>query len=367
LTTQIFTTDINEILEQVAGIDPIKYAKTRNFIDGAVTKLSPYISRGVISTKYILESVLKRGYKLYEIEKFVQELAWRDYYQQVWIAKGNLINEDLKHPQPDVTNYEMSKNIVTAHTGIEGIDDGIKDLIETGYMHNHIRMYTASIACNVAKSHWKVPAQWMYYYLLDADWASNALSWQWTAACFSTKKYYVNQENINKYCYTNQLHTFLDIDYSEFSQLHIPKVLIETTPFNLKTKLPNKSKINIDNTKPTLIYNFYNLDPFWKENIEANRVLLLDPSFFETYPTCNHTIEFIINLSKNIKNSQVYVGTFLELVAEHQLKDIHYKEHPTNKSYTGTSEERDFMTPSVTGFFNSFFSYWKKCSRLLSS
>jgi deoxyribodipyrimidine photo-lyase len=64
-------------------IDPILYGKTRNFIDGAVTYLSPYVSRGVISTKFVLENILNRGYHPNGIEKFVQELAWRDYWQQV--------------------------------------------------------------------------------------------------------------------------------------------------------------------------------------------------------------------------------------------------------------------------------------------
>jgi deoxyribodipyrimidine photo-lyase len=63
-------------------------------------------------------------------------------------------------------------------------------------------MYIASLACNVAQSQWRIPAKWMYYHLLDADWASNALSWQWVAGTNSNKKYFANQNNINKYCFT---------------------------------------------------------------------------------------------------------------------------------------------------------------------
>ena len=82
----MFETDFNKILQQVDAIDPIEYGKTRNYIDGAVTKLSPYISRGVISTKYIARKVLGKGYKPYQIESFLKELAWRDYFQQVWLC-----------------------------------------------------------------------------------------------------------------------------------------------------------------------------------------------------------------------------------------------------------------------------------------
>ena len=97
------------------AIDPVKYGSTRNYINGAVTHLSPYISRGVISTKFILTEVLKKGYKPAQIEKFIQELAWRDYWQQLWIAKGAAINKDLKHPQSPVSNSSISKSIVDAH------------------------------------------------------------------------------------------------------------------------------------------------------------------------------------------------------------------------------------------------------------
>jgi deoxyribodipyrimidine photo-lyase len=174
-----FPTDINFILDRIEHIKPARYAKDRNYIDGSVSYLSPYISRGVISTKFVLGRLLERGYFAYEIEKFIQELAWRDYWQLIWLHKFDEINSDLKHPQSQVENYGISQAIISAQTGIEGVDIGISQLYETGYMHNHVRMYVASIACNIARSHWFVPAQWMYYHLLDADWASNALSWQW--------------------------------------------------------------------------------------------------------------------------------------------------------------------------------------------
>ena len=66
------------------NIEPLNYAKSRNFVDGAVTYLSPYISRGVISVKQVMDTVMTKGYKNYQIEKFIQELAWREYWQRVW-------------------------------------------------------------------------------------------------------------------------------------------------------------------------------------------------------------------------------------------------------------------------------------------
>ena len=221
----LFPLTYAEILQRIRAIDPVKYSSTRNYINGAITHLSPYISRGIISTKFILSEVLNKGYKPAQIEKFIQELAWRDYWQQVWIAKGAAINEDLKHLQTPVSNHSVSKAIVDATTGVEALDTAIETLYKTGYMHNHLRMYIAAVCCNMGYSHWKVPAQWMYYHLLDADWASNALSWQWVAGSNANKKYVANQDNINKYCFTTQKNTFLDVPYEAFTSMQIPCLL----------------------------------------------------------------------------------------------------------------------------------------------
>ncbi|MCL5246813.1 deoxyribodipyrimidine photolyase [Cellulophaga sp. 20_2_10] len=358
-----FPTTIDEIYKRVSQIDPIKYASTRNYVNGAVTYLSPYISRGVISTKYIVDQVLARGYKPEAIEKFIQELAWRDYWQQVWINKGEEINSDLKHQQSPVSNKQMPKSIVDANTGISAIDTAIKKLEETGYMHNHLRMYVASVSCNIAKSHWLKPAQWMYYYLLDADWASNALSWQWVAGSNSNKKYYANQENINRYCFTTQSNTFLDVPYSAFESLEIPDVVKETKDVILITPLPSQAKINLEKGIPICIYNFYNLDPIWRKEEVVNRVLLLEPSHFAKYPVSKKSIDFMLKLAEdNISNVQVYIGEFSDLVSEYQLKKIYFKEHPTTTHYQGEQDARDWMF-TVTGYYPSFFAFWKKCKK----
>ena len=174
------------ILDKVQQVNPVQYARTRNFIDGAVTHLSPYISRGVISVKFLQEAVLSKGYKSYEIQKFLQELAWREYYQRIWQAKDDLIWQDLKQPQPDVRHHQMIAALENCATGITAIDEKIKKLYETGDLHNHVRMYVAAIACNIAKAHWLQPSKWLYYHLVDGDIASNNCSWQWVAGAFAS-------------------------------------------------------------------------------------------------------------------------------------------------------------------------------------
>lgn len=362
---QPFPTGYKEIQQRVSRIKPVKYGKTRNYINGAVTYLSPYISRGVISTKQLLHQVLDQGYPPQQIEKFIQELAWRDYWQQIWIAKGDAINTELKNKQTQVSHFQIPTAILEAKTGVQAIDTAITGLYENGYVHNHARMYIAAICCNVAQGYWKLPAQWMYYHLLDADWASNTLSWQWVAGANSHKKYYANQENINTYCFTHQRNTFLDVPYTSFKSLPIPTTLKATSSVSLEAKLPTAKPIELDKNIPTCIYNIYNLDPLWKKDVDVNRVLLLEPSHFKHYPVSEKTIDFVLALAENIKNIQLFVGEFDDL-AKMVTGMLHYKEHPFTKHYRGIEDARDWMF-TIQGYYPSFFAFWKKCKKELTA
>lgn len=358
-----FTADYSLLPERIDQIDPVKYGETRNYVDGSVTYLSPYISRGVISTKQVLEHVLKKGYVISEIGSFIKELCWRDYFQRV--AQHKDLNQDIKQVQQPVANQAIPEAIVRATTGISGIDKAIQDLYKTGYMHNHCRMYTASVVCNSAKSHWLLPAKWMYYHLLDGDWASNACSWQWVAGANSAKKYLANQENINKYTHTNQFGTFLDYAYESLAEMEIPQVLISTQTLKLETILPINKPLEIDKSLPTVIYNYYNLDPIWLSKEKANRILLLEPAFFEAYPISEKCMDFMLSLANNIPGIQVFTGSFDTLVQHYPLTTIHYKEHPFNSHYRGMEAPRDWISEELTGYYPSFFAYWKEIEKQL--
>ena len=257
----------------------------------------------------------------------------------------------------------MVAAIESADTGIDAIDDNIELLYSTGYMHNHVRMYLSSIACNVAKAHWLQPSQWLYYHLLDGDLASNSLSWQWVAGTFSSKKYYCNQENINRYTKSNQQHTFLDRSYEEITNMRIPEVLIDKSNFYAQTVLPKKIAPILKEGLPVIIYNSYNIDPLWHSGEQANRILLLEPAHFKAHPVSGKVLEFITDLSKNIADIQIFAGNFEELKNLACDRDIIFKSHPTTVHYEGIAENYDEMFPQVTGYFSSFSSYWKNCSK----
>jgi len=358
-----FETDYYSILGRMQRIDPIGYGENRNYIDGAVTYLSHYISRGVISTKQVLESTLKRGFRINEIEPFVKELCWRDYFQRV--AQHKDLSNDIRQPQQSVLNREIPKAILDVKSEIDAIDLAIVQLYSKGYVHNHCRMYIASVVCNISKSHWLAPSKWMYYHLLDGDWASNIFSWQWLAAASSIKKYYANQVNINKYAFTNQQNTFLDSSYDALAELQVPDHLRKTETFQPEIQLTSSSSLFIDPYLPTFIYNYYNLDAQWHCEELGNRILLLEPEIFTFYSVSANCISFMLKLSQNILGIQVYVGSFKSLYQLINTENIYFKEHPLNIGHEGIAESREWIAEEVNAYYSSFFGYWKQVKKYL--
>lgn len=360
-----FPTKYDEILARIDLIDPMKYGATRNYLDGAVTYLSPYISRGVISTKKVLDAVLAKGYVHDEMESFVKELAWRDYFQRLGQVRNLAL--DIKFPQADVVHYQMPSSVANAQTGIQALDRAIEELYAHGYMHNHLRMYTAAVVTNIGKAHWFLPSKWMYYHLFDGDFASNRCSWQWVCGANSNKKYVANQENINRFAGTQQHSTFLDRPYESLPPKTVPSELLETMDLSLETPLPKARDIQVNSELPTFVYNYYNLDPMWHQGEVGNRILLLEPAFFQEHPVSANVLNFALELSKNIENLQLFVGSFSELKEKYSLKELYYKEHPLNQGYSGIEEARDWISTEITGYFPSFFAYWKSLNKELLS
>lgn len=360
-----FPTRYETIIDKIDQLDPIEYGKSRNYLHGQVTRLSPYISRGVISVKQVLDQVLSRGYDPRVISSFIKELAWREYFQRTWQLLGDDLFEDIRVNRKAITRKQIPVALINASTGIEAIDKSIKELTETGYMHNHLRMYLASITCNIGHSHWPEAARWMYYHLLDGDLASNTCSWQWVSGHFSAKPYYCNQENINRYTGTSQTGSFLDTTYEALPGLAMPETLKQGIVPVLETKLPETGLPEMDPSLPLLIYNSYNLDPRWRKDMDANRVLLLEPSHFRQFPVSEKVIRFVTDLSRNIPGIQVFTGELHQLPLLQQMPAIYAKEHPAFNYYPGIKDQRDWIFPDSGRFHPSFFQFWRKHEKQL--
>ncbi len=188
------------VLEKV---QPESYERSRNFLDGAVTRLSAYLRHGVLTLAEVRDDALARETVPEHARKLINEFAWRDYWQRLYMQIGEGIWEDR---EPYKTGYrasdyatELPGEIPDDTTTLKCMDSFSQQLIETGYLHNHARMWFAAYIVHWRRVRWQAGARWFLQHLIDGDPASNNLSWQWVASTFASKPYIFNRENLERY------------------------------------------------------------------------------------------------------------------------------------------------------------------------
>jgi len=190
-------------LAGLSVIDPVAYARSRNHVGGAVSKLSPWIRHGVLSLAEVRDAALARVPEPAAAEKFISELAWRDYWRQVHAAVGVGIFASIEapaaRPRRERLLDRVPDDVLEARTGMACIDAFVRRLHDTGWLHNHERMWLASWLVHVRGVRWQAGAEWFLTHLLDGDPASNHLSWQWVAGTFAAKPYLFNRENLERF------------------------------------------------------------------------------------------------------------------------------------------------------------------------
>jgi deoxyribodipyrimidine photo-lyase len=349
-----------EILEYIDTINPVTYAKTRNHLGGAVSRLSPYITRGVISLPAVRDRILQK-YSPASAEKFIQELAWREYFQKVFTAKQQEIFSDLRFSRDDWHHTGVTTAISTATTGIAVIDSTLKELMETGYMHNHARMWTAMLACNVGKAHWYNMSRFLYYHLIDGDLASNTLSWQWVAGTSVQKQYVANQSLINNCSDVRQQGTYLDMPIEQIGAGEVPLALLTHSPFSFKTEYPATDVITDVSGKTVLLYHPWSIDPLWRNNEVGERIFIIEPRLFDQFPVSPLVLEHMLALLKtHIPSAQIFVGS-AETIPGIENATVYSKEHPTTEHVPGHKDPVAELFPQVTGYHQSFFKFWQAC------
>ena len=183
----------------VAAVRPAEYARRRNHVDGPVTRLSPYITHGIVRLPDLVRELAER-YRRSTLDKLLFEFAWREFFHHVWRHEGEGILGDLGAPISGAAYADrLPDDVIEGRTGVPVIDASVRELYATGYLHNHQRMWLASYVVHLRKVHWRPAADWMYGHLLDGDLASNHLSWQWVAGTFSRKPYLFNADNVARY------------------------------------------------------------------------------------------------------------------------------------------------------------------------
>src|SRR6056297_3730560 len=202
----------DEGLRRLAAFVPLAgrdYAACRNYdLPGHphVSVLSPYLRHRLLTEEEVLAAVLGR-FSLSTAEKFVQEVFWRTYWKGwlemrpgVWSDYRRGVHRGLDRIATEGGLRRTWEAACSGETGIDAFDHWARELVETGYLHNHARMWFASIWVFTLELPWELGADFFLRHLLDGDPASNTLSWRWVAGLQTRgKTYLARTDNIAKY------------------------------------------------------------------------------------------------------------------------------------------------------------------------
>ena len=276
----------------------INYSKLRNFkfdIDDKTTtsNLSPYITHGILSENEVIRESLKKHSYLTS-EKFIQEVLWRIYWRgwlelrpQVW--KNYLKN--LKKLKDEFKDNRKYIQVTEGNSNIECFNDWVKELKESNYLHNHARMWFASIWIFTFNLPWELGAAFFMKYLYDGDTASNTLSWRWVAGIQTKGKHYLAKEwNIRKF--TNEKYKKIAINENA---LPIKE--------NIEYSIINKELKNqkIEESKKLLIFE----NNLFFENSEYNDKIFEKIIIVKNDNRKNSLCKKVINFKNDLINDQL--------------------------------------------------------------
>ncbi len=196
-----------ENLSRFVDQNLFEYSKLRNFDYGPdnrsnISCLSPYITHGVISELEVIKKSLSK-FSFSKNEKFIQEVLWRTYWKGWLELRPNVWTDylnELKKIREEFKDNQNYRNVIEGNTNIECFNEWIKELKETNYLHNHARMWFASIWIFTLDLPWQLGAEFFMKHLYDGDAASNTLGWRWVAGIQTQGKNYLASEwNIKKF------------------------------------------------------------------------------------------------------------------------------------------------------------------------
>jgi deoxyribodipyrimidine photo-lyase len=241
-------------LNQFVARAGISYSKSRNFDFGPerrgnVSMLSPYIRHRTILESEVLQATLQQ-HSIAAADKFVQEVFWRAYFKgwlehhpSVWAEYQRWVSQSLSDIENDASAWQRYESAVNGATGIDCFDAWAKELVKYGYLHNHARMWFASIWVFTLKLPWQLGADFFYRHLVDGDPASNTLSWRWVCGLHTKgKTYLARASNIakftdNRFCPDGQLATHASTLTESVAHpvepLRTPQTLEGDEPFGL--------------------------------------------------------------------------------------------------------------------------------------
>ena len=253
-----------------------EYSKLRNFDFGPdnrsnISCLSPYITHGVINELEVINKSLKK-FSFAKNEKFIQEVLWRVYWKGWLELRPNVWSDyliELNNLRDEFKNNQNYLDAIEGKTKLECFNQWVNELKENNYLHNHTRMWFASIWIFTLELPWQLGAEFFMKHLYDGDPASNTLGWRWVAGVQTHGKHYLASEwNIKKF--TNN--RFQNIKLNEnatpkFSKKSYP---IIKQDFNNPQNLEKKNLLIFENNLSFEITDF-KVNKFKKIYIISNK------------------------------------------------------------------------------------------------
>ncbi len=293
---------LNKFIDQ----NLFEYSKLRNFDFGPsnrsnISCLSPYITHGIISELEVIRKSLSK-FSFSKNEKFIQEVLWRTYWKGWLELRPNVWTDylnELKKIQKEFKDNISYKNAIEGKTNIECFNSWVNELKENNYLHNHARMWFASIWIFTLELPWQLGAEFFLKHLYDGDAASNTLGWRWVAGIQTQGKNYLASEwNIKKF--TN----------NRFSNIK----LNENVPPKINSKTYPTLKLEFDNPK----------------NFEEKDLLIFENNLsFETTDFNNQKFKKIFLISNDNENRTIKLSEkvikFKSQLIEDQKKRLEEK------------------------------------------
>ena len=307
------------------------YTAKRNFDFGPqnrknISCLSPYITHRLISEYEVAKKTLSK-YPYQKVEKFIQEIFWRVYWKG-WLELRPKVWTDFVEDTKNIENTKEYEKAINGETNIDCFNDWVKELKENNYLHNHTRMWFASIWIFTLKLPWQKGAEFFLRELYDGDAASNTLSWRWVAGIQTKGKNYIAQNwNINKF--TNN--KYKDLKLNENPQPIIDQRDYKISPLSISNNETASDKLVFFENE--LDFQFFNIDNHKK----VYCILLVNDE--RQVKLGSKVLDYKKNLIKNqIQNSGLKIefiegNKFIELSSNDKDFDIVYPSIGENMSF----------------------------------
>mgnify|MGYP000107178848 FL=1 len=315
-----------------------EYSKLRNFDFGPdnrsnISCLSPYITHGIVNELEVIDKSLKK-FSFSKNEKFIQEVLWRVYWKGWLELRPNVWSDylvELNNLRNEFKSNQNYLNAIEGKTNIECFNQWVKELKENNYLHNHTRMWFASIWIFTLELPWQLGAEFFMQHLYDGDAASNTLGWRWVAGVQTQGKHYLASEwNIKKF--TNN--RFQNMQLNENA----------SSIFNDKTYPINKKEfLNSQILEDKILLIFENNMTFefsdFKEH-KFKKILLVLNDTNRAIKLSEKVLKFKANLLEDQKTRLIEKSINCETININDLKDITEKVYAL---YPTVSENLNFI------------------------